>query len=309
MRSTAMEVEGGRPFGQLQEEEAPTEAPTALEEEAPPEKGMSAEVPSSRSTPLIFAIGATAMFATLALWPPSTLRRPLSASPQPLTLGLSDGRALPRIAFGTGGRDKEQYRAGAAYPAVLDAISIGMRHIDTAAFYGDEAEVGRAVRDSGVSREALWVTSKLAVGPNTLGMGFNETLSALNASLSRLGLTYVDLYLIHSPFDRSRRIEQWRALVHAKQAGLARSIGVSNYGAAHLRELEAEPEQPVVNQIELHPWLQQAPTVAYCRAHGIALEAYGPLGPSANWKDPTLHRIAQARGRPVQQVSQPELSE
>ena len=216
-------------------------------------------------------------------------------------ISLSDGRKMPPLAFGTGGRNAEKYRAGAAYAAVLDALSIGMRHIDTATFYGTESEVGRAVRDSGIPRSQIWITSKLPVAPGAK-LDFNRTLAELRASLSRLGLEYLDLYLIHSPFDRTHRVEQWQALIQAKALGLARSIGTSNFARRHLLELVGEKEQPVINQIELHPWIDQTPTVTFCRERGIAIEAYSPLGPSSHWDDPVMQRIARRHGITVQQV-------
>ena len=193
---------------------------------------------------------------------------------------------MPCIGYGTGGRTSKQHQH--RYDGVRLALANGIRHIDTAVVYKDEEDVGRAIRDSGVPREEVWITSKLdswSDGAST----YDETLAQLTASLERLGTPYLDLYLIHSPCDRTNRVEQWRALLDARASGLIRAAGVSNYAVRHLEELRnLGLELPSVNQLEFNPWIAPiaAETAEYCKAHGIVLEAFAPLGPLQEWKEP-----------------------
>lgn len=177
------------------------------------------------------------------------------------------------------------------YSSVLCALKSGYRHIDTAAYYRNEADVGKAIHDSGIPREQIFVTTKLWTGFGG-PINYDGTLAALRESLAKLKLSYVDMYLIHSPNDRSNRLDQWRALEAAKEGGLVRSIGVSNYGVHHLQELERVATiMPATNQIELHPWLTRDELVAYCQRKGIVLTAYSPLAKARRMNDPKLQAL------------------
>eukprot|EP00644_Phytophthora_capsici_P012030 jgi/Phyca11/505292/fgenesh2_kg.PHYCAscaffold_12_\ len=160
------------------------------------------------------------------------------------------------------------------YNAVLSALKLGYRHIDTAQYYQNEADVGRAVKDSGIPREEIFVTSKLFVQ----NWGYEKALETTKASNEKLGLGYIDLYLLHAPGDAATRDETWRALEELQEQGLLKDIGVSNFGEAHLDKLmKTAKVKPAVNQVELHPWLARSSLVEYSKEHGILLEAYSPL--------------------------------
>jgi diketogulonate reductase-like aldo/keto reductase len=180
----------------------------------------------------------------------------------------------------------------------LAALEVGYRHIDTAAIYGNEADVGVAIRRSGVPRDEVFVTTKLW----NEDQGHDSALRALDRSLSRLGMDHVDLYLVHWPVP-DKRLDSWRALERLARDGRARSIGVSNYLVRHLEELRAAAEiQPAVNQIEAHPFNVQSDTRAYCAEHGIAVEAYSPLTKGARLGHPVVVEIARRRDRSPAQV-------
>lgn len=212
------------------------------------------------------------------------------------TIRLNNGIEIPRLGLGV-------YRAAAGPEtrnAVLWALEAGYRHVDTAAIYGNEADVGRAIRESGIPREEVFVTTKLWNDDH----GYDEALAAFDASLKRLGFDHVDLYLIHWPVSE-RRLESWRALERLYEEGRARAIGVSNYMVPHLEELLAHCNVvPAVNQIELSPWSWRSrqDVVELCRAHGIALEAYSPLTKGRKLGDPTLRSVAERVGRTPAQV-------
>jgi len=212
------------------------------------------------------------------------------------TFRLNNGVEIPRLGLGV-------YRAAAgaeARNAVLWALEAGYRHVDTAAFYGNEADVGRAIRESGIAREDVFVTTKLWNEDH----GYDAALAAFDASLERLGFDYVDLYLIHWPVP-DLRLESWRALERLYGEGRARVIGVSNYMVQHLEELLAHcTVVPAVNQIELSPWSWRSrrDVVELCRAQGIALEAYSPLTKGRRLDDPTLRSVAERVGRTPAQV-------
>ncbi len=179
------------------------------------------------------------------------------------------------------------------------ALDLGYRSIDTAALYGNERGVGRAVRGCGVPREQLFVTTKVWNDD----MRRDRVEAAFDESLRRLGLDYVDLFLLHWPI-KGKLVASWRVLEKLHRAGKVRAIGVSNYMIPHLEELLAAAEiVPAVNQIEFHPYLQSKPLVAFCRAKGIQMEAWSPLMQAgAILRDPTLARIAAAHGKTVAQV-------
>lgn len=196
-------------------------------------------------------------------------------------LTLNDGRLIPQLGLGVW-----QTRAGAACEtAVQAALEAGYRHIDTAAMYGNEESVGAAVRTSGIPRENIFVTTKL------WNSDHGNPERALETSLRKLKMDYVDLYLIHYPVRERRR--SWRALEALRVGGKARSIGVSNFTIRHLNELLAETKTvPAVNQVEFHPYLYQRDLLDFCAGRGIALEAYSPLTKGERLKDPKLVAVA-----------------
>lgn len=210
------------------------------------------------------------------------------------TVQLRSGAAIPQVGLGVW-----QTPAGAATrEAVAAALDAGYRHIDTARVYRNEADVGAAVRASSVPRDQLFVTTKLW----NADQGYDEALRAFDASLERLGMDYVDLYLIHWPVP-GKRLESWRALERIFEEGRARSIGVSNFLVPHLRELLAKAKHvPAVNQIELSPFLQRRDTVALCQENGIVLEAYSPLTHGQRLGHPAVVEIARRVNRSPAQV-------
>jgi len=200
-----------------------------------------------------------------------------------MDIALTSDTAIPLVGFGTYKIDDAQAEA-----SVTEALQAGYRHIDTAEGYQNEAGVGRAINGSSLSRDEIFVTTKLWPGDESRGdevKSYSGTLSSLDSSLSRLGLDYVDLYLIHAPCAGSKRLEQWEALVEAKREGKARSVGVSNFGISHLEQIRAAGLlQPEANQIELHPWSQKPTLVEYMRGVGIQAIAYSSLVPLSNWR-------------------------
>jgi 2,5-diketo-D-gluconate reductase A len=192
---------------------------------------------------------------------------------------------MPLLGFGTW-----QITGNAAYESVRDALEAGYRHLDTATMYGNEAEVGRALRDSGVPRDAVFVTTKIP--PERAG----RESATLDASLKALGVDAVDLWLIHWPPRRGRSVPIWRALLAERDAGRARSVGVSNYGVGEIDELtSATGVTPAVNQIRLGPSLYDPKVVAEHRERDVVVEGYSPFK-TTNLHDPVLTRIASAHG-------------
>lgn len=184
---------------------------------------------------------------------------------------LNDGTTIPQLGFGVFRVDPDE-----AERIVTDALEVGYRHIDTAAIYGNEIGVGRAIAKSGIPRDELYVTTKLW----NSDQGTQSAFDAMDLSLEKLGLNHVDLYLIHWPRpDLDRYIETWHALEQLRERGQTTSIGVSNFHEHHLDRLLAESTiVPAVDQIELHPAFAQAPLREYLAGKGIATEAWGPLG-------------------------------
>lgn len=213
---------------------------------------------------------------------------------------LNDGHNIPIMCLGV-------YRVppgNATYTTVRMAISNGYRCIDTAQAYLNEKSVGDAVRESGTPREELFITTKLSSVWMSHHITYNRTLVLLRASLRKLGMSYIDLYLIHSPRDATHRLEQWRALTHAKNIGLVRSIGVSDFEVAQLEELATARVPPAVLQIELSPWLAsvRSAEVRYARDRGIAVQAWGALATGSKFDEPTLQRVARRHGESAANV-------
>ena len=210
-------------------------------------------------------------------------------------ISLNNGSSLPQIGFGTW-----QIEDGVVADVVVAATGIGYRAIDTAAAYGNEAGVGEGIRRTGLPRAELAVTTKLWND----NQGYDAALKAFDASLARLGLDEVDLYLIHWPVPaRDLYVETWKALVEIARQGRARAIGVSNFTAEHLTKvIDATGVVPAVNQIELHPYFQQAELRAFHAAQGIATQSWSPLGRGPLLTDPVLVGIAAKHKRTVAQV-------
>ncbi|EGZ19445.1 putative aldehyde reductase [Phytophthora sojae] len=211
------------------------------------------------------------------------------------TKTLPSGAKIPIVGLGV-----FQSEPGAeTYNAVLSALKQGYRHIDTAQYYQNEADVGRAIKDSGTPREEVFVTSKLFVQH----WGYEKALQTTKVSNEKLGLGYIDLYLLHAPGDVATRDETWRALEELHEQGILKDIGVSNFSEAHLEKLlKTAKVKPAVNQVELHPWLTRTSLVKYCKDNGILLEAYSPLAKAVKLADPTLNEIANEVGATPAQV-------
>jgi 2,5-diketo-D-gluconate reductase A len=203
---------------------------------------------------------------------------------------LNDGATIPQLGFGV-----FQIEPQDTVAAVHKALEVGYRHIDTAAGYENEAEVGEAIRTSGLDREDVFVTSKLSNGahaPDAAREAFEQTLE-------KLGFDHLDLYLIHWPVPSSDYRETWRTLESFKREGRVRSVGVSNFQVGHLERLDSVP---AVNQIELHPYFLNDEVHAYGRAHGIATEAWSPIAQGAVLGDPVIGAIAERVQRSPAQV-------
>jgi diketogulonate reductase-like aldo/keto reductase len=214
------------------------------------------------------------------------------------TYTLSNGRIMPAIGFGTW----EITPDDAAEKAVLLALEAGYRHIDTAKIYGNERGVGAAVRGSGIAREEIFVTTKLWNEDHD----YDAALRAIDGSLERLGLDYVDLYLIHWPkSEYGSRDQAWRAMQEIYKSGKAKAIGVSNYTIRHLSELiETSDMVPMVNQVEFHPFIydHQKALLAYCRERNIAVEAYSPLARHSKTSTAEVEAVAAKHGKTPSQV-------
>lgn len=212
------------------------------------------------------------------------------------TIILNNGVEIPKLGFGTW----KSTEGEEAYQAVLKALEVGYRHIDTARIYKNEESVGRAIKDSGIPREDIFVTTKLWNNAHS----YEQAKEALDASLSRLGLDYVDLYLIHWPNPlmfreswKEANAEAWRALEEALAEGKVRAIGVSNFMEHHLDALlETAKIMPAVNQIRLSPGITQESIVSKCRDLGIVLEAYSPFGEGDLFGLAVLEEMAEKYG-------------
>jgi len=210
-------------------------------------------------------------------------------------LKQNNGLTIPQIGLGIYGPDDSQ-----TAQAVSTAIEIGYRSIDTAALYQNEVGVGEGIRMSKLPREELYITTKLADSNH----GYDSTLTAFDASLDKLGLDYVDLYLIHWPLPGvDKYVETWRAFEKILSDGRAKSIGVSNFQPEHLKRLFDETEiKPVINQIELHPGFQNVAVREFNTAHDILTEAWSPLGRRRVFEIPALGEIAKKHNKSVAQV-------
>jgi 2,5-diketo-D-gluconate reductase A len=210
------------------------------------------------------------------------------------TVTLNNGVAIPQIGFGV-----FQVPDAETEAAVSAALEAGYRSIDTAAIYGNERGVGRALAASGIPRDELFITSKLWNSEQGAGTG-----AAFEASLDKLGLDALDLYLIHWPAPANDLyLQSWTALEELAAAGRSRAIGVSNFLPEHLeRVIALGGTVPAVNQIELHPALRQAETVEFNTAHGIATEAWSPLAQGAMLSNPVITELAEAIGRTPAQL-------
>ena len=213
------------------------------------------------------------------------------------TIELNDGVSIPQLGFGV-----FQIKPDETAAAVKRALDIGYRHIDTAEMYGNEKEVAQGIRDAGLDRAEVFVTSKLNNGfhkPDDARRAFDKTLEALNSD-------YVDLFLIHWPLATlygGDFVSTWKVLEEFAKDGRARSIGVSNFQTAHLDRLAAETVTvPSVNQIEVHPYFTNEQVRAYGREHGIVTEAWSPIAQGKVLGDPVITRIADASGKSPAQV-------
>lgn len=207
---------------------------------------------------------------------------------------LDDKVQIPQVGLGLWKmKDKDECKA-----AVQAALEIGYRHFDTAQVYGNEAYLGEALQENGIKREGVFITTKIAVKhfrPKTV-------LSSFDDSLKNLQTDYVDLLLLHFPVTLLRK-GAWKKLEEIHASGRARTIGVSNYTIRHLQELlDKSAIKPVVNQVELHVFLQQPELVEYCREQGIAIEAYSPLAHGQGMDDATLQAIAKKHSKSAAQV-------
>ncbi len=204
---------------------------------------------------------------------------------------------MPQIGFGTWEVAPDE----AAKRAVANALEVGYRIVDTAKIYGNEQGVGEAIRESGIPREDLFITTKLWNDDQ----GYDRTLKACQKSLDKLGLDYLDLYLIHWPAT-SKRHDSWRAFEQLHKDGLIKATGVSNYTIDHLEDLATRSQlTPSVNQVELHPFIyeEQKSLLKYCRQQNILIEAYSPLNRISSGSDGVVENLANKLGKTPQQLA------
>ncbi|MGL6236039.1 MAG: aldo/keto reductase [Segniliparus sp.] len=210
------------------------------------------------------------------------------------TVELHDGTTIPQVGLGVAKMPNED-----TYEVVRDAIQLGYRHIDTASKYGNERGVGQGIAQSGVDRADIFVTTKLWFED------FDDVAGSLRRSLDELQTDYVDLFLIHWPVPQlGKYVEAWKGLVEAKESGLARSVGVSNFESDHLQDIiGATGVAPAVNQVELHPYFQQSQLKEANAQHGVTTQAWSPLAQGIGLLDnPHLSEIAEKHGKTIAQV-------
>jgi 2,5-diketo-D-gluconate reductase A len=212
------------------------------------------------------------------------------------SLTLNNGIEIPQLGFGVFQIEPENTKE-----ATLAALEVGYRHIDTAEMYGNEKQVGEAVRDSSLDRSEVFVTSKLNNGFHA----YDDALGAFDQTLSDLGFDYLDLFLVHWPMPGvGDFVETWKAMEKIYASGRAKAVGVSNFNPHHLRRLHAETDVvPAVNQIEVHPYLTQDDVRAFNAEHGIATEAWSPIAQGKVLDDPTIVRIAENHDKTPAQVT------
>ena len=212
------------------------------------------------------------------------------------SIELNNGTSIPQLGFGVFQIDPSETKE-----ATLAALEVGYRHIDTAEMYGNEKEVGEAVRASGIDREEVFVTSKL----NNSFHAYDDALAAFDQTLKDLDIGYLDLFLVHWPLPTvGDFVETWKAMEKMYEGGKVRAIGVSNFQPSHLRRIHGETSvTPAVNQIEVHPYLTNDEVRAFDAEHGIATEAWSPIAQGKVLDDPTIVRIAANLGRTPAQVT------
>lgn len=211
------------------------------------------------------------------------------------TFKLNDGNEIPSFGFGTFQIPAD----GSTYQAVKQALALGYRHIDTATAYFNEQEVGKAIKDSGIPRDQIWVTSKLWLQD----YAYEDAKKAIDLSLKKLGLEYMDLYLIHQPYGKVD--EAWKAMKEAKKAGKIRSIGVSNMTPKLWKKFESAFDvMPAVNQVEFNPYFQQKELRQILAENGVALEAWAPLGQGNAdlFHEPVITKLAKNYGKDAGQI-------
>jgi 2,5-diketo-D-gluconate reductase A len=208
---------------------------------------------------------------------------------------LNNGQLIPQVGLGV-----YKVSGESAEPLILSALETGYRRIDTAAFYGNESEVGAAVRNSGLAREEVFVTTKIWKEDH----GYDRALDAIDESLSRLEIDYIDMLLIHWPSPALNKfVETWAAFEKAQDSGKIHGIGVSNFQPAHLEQLiAAGGKVPAINQVELHPGLQQKEVRAFNAARGIATEAWSPLARGRFNESPVITEITAKHQKSATQV-------
>jgi methylglyoxal/glyoxal reductase len=218
----------------------------------------------------------------------------MTTTAETAVLTLHNGVRMPQLGLGVW----QAGRGESTQAAVRAALELGYRHVDTARVYGNEIDVGAAVRQSGIARDQVFITTKLWNDDQ----GYDSTFRAFEQSVKRLGVDTIDLYLLHWPVA-GKRLDSWQALEELYAQKRVRAIGVSNFLVPHLEELLQNAEVvPHVNQIELTPFLQRRDTLALCKRHKIAVEAYSPLTRGEKLGDPTLQRVAHSVGRSPAQV-------
>jgi len=210
------------------------------------------------------------------------------------TVTLNNGVPMPKLGLGVYKMEEEQE----VVRAVKSALDLGYRHLDTASFYGNESGLGKGIRESGVPREELFITTKVWNDEQ----GYEETLDAFERSLDRLGLEYLDLYLIHWPVP-GKFTETWKAMEKLYREGRVKAIGVCNFMEHHLEELMNEAQvKPVVDQVEFHPRLYQENLLRYCQDRDILLEAWSPLARGNYFDEPVLQELAARYDKTAAQI-------